>query len=199
MSAARPTCAPTLLTSHAGAFIKILYPKASVFKTWEYSLLNAAVSLVGYYFAALLVDYKLYGRRTMQMVGFAASFILYLFSAIFYEKLQEKGAPIHWFQFMYFMSSFFTQFGANCTTFLVAAESYPASIRGTAHGFSAASGKVGALIPTVVFNYLNGRDKFWFCTCTSLLLSAEIATVWLTKERLSLGSAGRADHLDIPA
>lgn len=60
------------------------------------------------------------------------------------------------------MSSFFNQFGPNCTTFLVAAEVFPASIRSTAHGFSAATGKLGALAPTILYNYIiDNQTKFW--------------------------------------
>lgn len=67
--------------------------------------------------------------------------------------------------------------------FLVAGECFPASVRSTARaslspsfsfcqrcltlltradGFSAAAGKLGALLPTVVFHYLSDRNKFWF-------------------------------------
>ncbi|GAA6043351.1 hypothetical protein JCM8097_008044 [Rhodosporidiobolus ruineniae] len=143
-------------------FIGIIHPGASLVVTWEYNLLNCAVSLCGYYCAFLLIDHKLYGRRMMQQVGFAWDFFLYLFAAIFYHKLRVPGAPIAWFQFMYQFSSFWNQAGPNCVSFLVAAECFPASIRSTAHGFSAAWGKAGALLATVVFNYLDARSKFWF-------------------------------------
>jgi hypothetical protein len=44
----------------------------------------------------------------------------------------------------------------------VAAEVYPSSIRSTAHGFSAATGKLGALLPTIIYNYVTeGRTKFF--------------------------------------
>jgi hypothetical protein len=44
---------------------------------------------------------------------------------------------------------------------LLAAEVYPAPIRSTAHGISAACGKLGALIPTIVYNYVSNQTKFW--------------------------------------
>ena len=59
------------------------------------------------------------------------------------------------------MASFFTQFGPNCVTFLVAAEVYPTSVRGSAHGISAASGKLGALIPAILYNYIPTPTRFW--------------------------------------
>ena len=42
-----------------------------------------------------------------------------------------------------------------------AAEVYPAPIRGTAHGVSAAIGKLGALAPTILYNYVDNQTKFW--------------------------------------
>lgn len=50
--------------------------------------------------------------------------------------------------------------------FLVAAECYPASVRASAHGFSAAWGKLGALAPTILYNYIDPITRFkvvpWF-------------------------------------
>ena len=62
---------------------------------------------------------------------------------------------------MYFLSSFFNQFGPNAVTFLVAAEVYPTPIRATAHGISAAAGKLGALTAAVMYNYITTQQKFY--------------------------------------
>jgi len=62
---------------------------------------------------------------------------------------------------MYFLSSFFQQFGPNCVTFLAAAEVYPVAVRATAHGFSAAVGKLGALTAAVGYSYWSTQTKFW--------------------------------------
>lgn len=49
----------------------------------------------------------------------------------------------------------------SCTTFLLAAEVFPISVRATAHGLSAASGKLGALMPAIIYNYVPNRTRFW--------------------------------------
>jgi hypothetical protein len=49
----------------------------------------------------------------------------------------------------------------SCTTFLLAAEVFPISVRATAHGLSAAAGKLGALLPAIVYNYVDNHTKFW--------------------------------------
>ena len=50
-----------------------------------------------------------------------------------------------------------------------AAEVYPSSVRSTAHGMSAAVGKLGALAPTIFFNYIGNRAKFWAVCWAGLL------------------------------
>ena len=101
----------------------------------------------------------------MQMVGFLADFILFVIPAFNFEYyVSIKGVKT--FQAMYFLSSFFNQFGPNAVTFLVAAEVYPTPIRATAHGLSAATGKLGALLAAVMYNYITTKQKFhvvpWF-------------------------------------
>ena len=101
----------------------------------------------------------------MQQVGFLLCFILFMVPAFKY-KYYTSDAHIKEFQAMYFLSSFFNQFGPNCVTFLVAAEVYPTPIRATAHGFSAACGKLGALLAAILNNYITIQQIFktvpWF-------------------------------------
>lgn len=96
----------------------------------------------------------------MQIVGFAADFILFVVPAFNYRFFTSAG-HIHAFQAIYFLSSFFNQFGPNSVSFLVAAEVYPTPIRATAHGFSAAVGKLGALTAAVLYNYIDTQTKFY--------------------------------------
>lgn len=106
------------------------------------------------------------------IVGFMCDFILFVVPAFNY-KFFTSPAHIHAFQAMYFLSSFFNQFGPNSVTFLVAAEVYPTPIRATAHGFSAAVGKLGALTASILYNYIDTQTKFyvvpWFGLAGALL------------------------------
>ena len=150
-------------------FIKILDPNSTVVGGWNWNLLNVGCSLVGYHMAAILVDHKLYGRVRMQAIGFLVIFVLFVIPAAMYGTLTKPGTPIKLFQFMYFFSSFWSQLGPNATTFLLAAEVYPSPVRATAHGFSAACGKLGALVPAVIYNYIGNHEKFWIVTWFGLL------------------------------
>lgn len=106
------------------------------------------------------------------IVGFMADFVLFVVPGYNY-KFFTSPQHIHAFQAMYFLSSFFNQFGPNSVTFLVAAEVFPTPIRATAHGFSAAVGKLGALLASVLYNYIDTQTKFhvvpWFGLAGALL------------------------------
>ncbi|PWN50905.1 MFS general substrate transporter [Violaceomyces palustris] len=146
----------------SGVFISIITGgSSSLGTTWLYNLINVGVSLCGYYLAAILMDHKQYGRKWMQINGFTADFLLFIVAAAMYDTLTVPGSGIRGFQAIYFLSGFFNQFGPNSTTFLLAAEVYPASIRATAHGVSAAVGKLGALAPAILYNYIDNKTKFW--------------------------------------
>ncbi|KAF5019884.1 hypothetical protein F66182_8088 [Fusarium sp. NRRL 66182] len=156
-----------------GQFIKVISPdSSSIFTTWTWNLVNITVSLAGYYLASLLIDNKMYGRKTMQQVGFFMCFLMFVIPAFNYEHYTSP-AGIHSFQAMYFISSFFNQFGPNSVTFLVAGEVFPTPIRATAHGFSACIGKSGALLASVLYNYIDDQTKFyvvpWFGLAGMLL------------------------------
>ncbi|KAI9810011.1 MAG: hypothetical protein M1826_003802 [Phylliscum demangeonii] len=141
-------------------FIRVISPgNQSVMEGWLYNLINVGVSLVGYYLASLLIDHKLYGRRWMQIVGFLCDFILFVIPAFHFHYYRQRS-HVASFQAMYFLSSFFNQFGPNTVTFLVAAEVFPTPIRATAHGVSAAVGKLGALAAAVLYNYISTPTKF---------------------------------------
>ena len=159
-----------------GQFIAVISNNPdSVMVGWEWNLINVAISLAGYYAAMLLIDNKLYGRRTMQLVGFLMTFIMFLIPNFNFDHFTSpKGVKA--FQAVYFLSSFFMQLGPNCVTFLVAGEVYPTPVRATAHGFSASVGKAGALLSSVLFGYIDTRTKFYVVPWFGL---AGLVITWL--------------------
>ncbi|KAI0176363.1 MFS general substrate transporter [Hypoxylon sp. FL1284] len=161
-----------------GQFIKVVTGgEGTVMTGWTWNLVNVVVSLAGYYAASMVIDNKMYGRKTMQQVGFLMCFIMFVVPAFNYEYYTSP-AGVHAFQAMYFLSSFFNQFGPNSVTFLVAGEVYPTQIRASAHGFSAMVGKSGALLAAVLYNFIGDQTKFyvvpWFGLAGML-----ITYIWL--------------------
>jgi hypothetical protein len=108
----------------------------------------------------------------MQIVGFMLCFVLFVVPAFNYDYYR-RPENIKSFQAMYFLSSFFNQFGPNSVSFLVAAEVFPTPIRASAHGMSAAWGKAGALLASVLYNYIDTQTKFyvvpWFGLAGALI------------------------------
>jgi len=82
----------------------------------------------------------------------------------FYENI--KSIP-SLFVILYGLTFFFSNIGPNTTTYILSAESFPKSIRSTAHGISAAFGKLGALFGVAIFpsfvNAFGVGPVFLFC------------------------------------
>jgi MFS family permease len=123
-----------------------------------YLLINNICALVGYYCAARVIDNPFIGRKRLQMFSFAVSAILFMATAAVFDTA-SSGAIM----FLFFASSFFGNFGANVTTYVMAAETYPTELRGTFHGLSAFLGKAGALFANIGFTYLSTDEIFWAC------------------------------------
>jgi PHS family inorganic phosphate transporter-like MFS transporter len=118
------------------------------------SLIALCGTVPGYWFTVALID--VVGRFKIQMMGFFFMTVFMLGLAFPYE---------HWpthvggFVVMYGLTFFFANFGPNATTFIVPAEIFPARLRSTCHGVSAASGKLGAIVGSFGFLYLaQSRD-----------------------------------------
>lgn len=95
-------------------FIEALNPNTeSVMVNWLWNLVNIGVELVGYYLASFFIDHKLYGRKWMQIIGFLGCFICFVIPAFAYHHYADPGGDIPSFMAMYYLSSFFGQFGPN--------------------------------------------------------------------------------------
>ncbi|KAL4429622.1 hypothetical protein ABPG77_008671 [Micractinium sp. CCAP 211/92] len=140
-------------------FINVISPGASRYVQMQWTLLNSGIALLGYYCAAFTIDRRWMGRRRLQCMGFMMMFVLFLLCGILYDEMIDHA--ISAFQTLYFLTSFFNQFGPNCTSFLVAGEVYPTDTRAFFHGISAASGKLGAIIAASVFSNVDTVTTFY--------------------------------------
>ncbi|WLF77154.1 Inorganic phosphate transporter pho84 [Lodderomyces elongisporus] len=102
-------------------------------------ILVCAGSLPGYWFSIAFIEFL--GRKTIQLGGFVILTALLCGMGFGYHKLSDGGLLG-----LYVVASFFQNFGPNVTTFIVPGEVFPTRYRSTAHGLSAAAGKVGAII-----------------------------------------------------
>lgn len=110
-------------------------------------ILVCAGSLPGYWFSAALID--IVGRKPIQIGGFIILTALFCGIGFGNSKLSSGGLLG-----LYVVAQFFQNFGPNVTTFVVPGESFPTRYRSSAHGISAACGKVGAIIAQTVLGKL---------------------------------------------
>ena len=115
-------------------------------------ILSAAGLIPGYYATFLLIDS--WGRKPIQLYGFAILTVLFVIMGFGYDKLTATDSAKKAFVFLYCLADFFQNFGPNTTTFIVPGEAFPTRYRSTAHGISAASGKLGAIVAQVGFAQL---------------------------------------------
>ncbi|KAN0086225.1 Major facilitator superfamily domain containing protein [Tylopilus felleus] len=123
-------------------------PWEKLFKISTGNIIITALGFVPGYYVSVLTIEKL-GRKIIQIQGFLMTA---LFLAILAGKFNsfDNASFIVCFTFL----QFFFNFGANATTYCYPAEVFPTKYRAFAHGISAASGKVGAIISALVFNTL---------------------------------------------
>ncbi|XP_054799076.1 probable inorganic phosphate transporter 1-7 [Prosopis cineraria] len=122
-----------------------------VFKIARAQTLIAICSTVpGYWVTVALIDRI--GRFKIQIIGFTFMTVFMFALAVPYDHWTVKGNQIG-FVVMYSLTFFFCNFGPNSTTFIVPAEIFPARLRSTCHGISAAAGKAGAIVGSFGFLY----------------------------------------------
>ncbi|KAG9441540.1 hypothetical protein H6P81_017394 [Aristolochia fimbriata] len=119
------------------------------------TLIALCSTVPGYWFTVALIDYI--GRFTIQLMGFFFMTVFMFALAFPYNHWKKHDNRIG-FVIMYALTFFFANFGPNSTTFIVPAEIFPARLRSTCHGISAAAGKAGAIIGAFGFLYA-AQDK----------------------------------------
>lgn len=126
-------------------------------------IISAAGLIPGYWVTFLFIDS--WGRKPIQLMGFAIITVLLVamgsYTAFFKNENTHADKA---FLFLYCLTNFFQNFGPNTTTFIVPGEIFPTRYRSTAHGISAASGKLGAILSQIVFSVLimkgdEGKDE----------------------------------------
>ncbi len=126
--------------------LHVLGKGATVQQSLLFNLIVFSVAAVpGYILACLYMDRI--GHRQLQLIGFPAMGAMFLMIALI-PGVTTVTAP---FLLLFGASYFFAEFGPNTTTFVLAAECYPTSVRTTGHGLSAGIAKLGAFVGVYLF------------------------------------------------
>ena len=114
------------------------------------TLIALCGTVPGYWFTVAFIDHM--GRFAIQLMGFFFMSVFMFGIAIPYKHWTLSKNRIG-FVVLYAFTFFFANFGPNTTTFIVPAEIFPARLRSTCHGISAATGKIGAIAGSLGFSY----------------------------------------------
>lgn len=126
-------------------------PWERLFKIATGNIIITALGFVPGYYATILTIEKL-GRKWIQIQGFILSALFLGILAGMFHRLSKPAFIVN-----FALLQFFFNFGANSTTYCYPAELFPTRYRAFAHGISAASGKVGAIISALAFNELSKK------------------------------------------
>lgn len=113
-------------------------------------ILICAGSIPGYWCTVFTVD--IIGRKPIQFVSFIILTGIFCILGFAYHKLHTNGLLA-----FYILAQFFQNFGPNTTTFIVPGECFPSRFRSSAHGISAALGKIGAIIAQTTIGTLQNH------------------------------------------
>ncbi|OCH94153.1 MFS general substrate transporter, partial [Obba rivulosa] len=151
---------------------------------------NLIISLAGYipsYWATfLLIDQ--WGRKSIQLMGFAVLTVLFIImGGAFVTQNSGRGGQKASISLLCLVN-FFQNFGPNTTTFIIPGGVFPTRYRSTAHGISAACGKLGAILAQLTLKGLNsdlsGQNKWirHILVIFGALMSTGITSTYLVPE-----------------
>ncbi len=152
------------------AIINSVAPHASMITTVAWNVIIFGLFAVPGYVCAFMFSDKL-GRKFIQMMGFALMTLMFLVLGLVPALAHNAAAFITVFGLSYF----FSEFGPNVTTFVLAAELFPVNLRTTGHGISAGIAKFGAFLGVLFLNGILAKLGFG----GGMLLSAGMSVVGL--------------------
>ncbi|KAJ7501251.1 phosphate permease [Mycena galericulata] len=119
------------------------------------TILAVAGLIPGYWICFALID-KI-GRKKIQLMGFAVLTVLFIimgtaFKSLISSDVRTTPTPkTTVFVVLFCLANLFQNFGPNTTTFVIPGGIFPTRYRATAHGISAATGKLGAIAAQLLF------------------------------------------------
>eukprot|EP00759_Apiculatamorpha_spiralis_P052423 PhF_6_TR5703/c0_g1_i1/m.8402/K08176/PHO84; MFS transporter, PHS family, inorganic phosphate transporter len=126
-------------------------PEEKIYELSVFGLWVALMGLPGYWCAAYVMDVRIC-KWNLQIIGFALLVPLYVCFTII---VSTPDVPMVIALLVFGVSLFISNFGPNTTTFVLPAELFPQHVRATLHGVSAACGKIGAIVGSLVFGTMS--------------------------------------------
>ncbi|THW47408.1 inorganic phosphate transporter [Aureobasidium pullulans] len=172
---------------------------------WQSLLIVSLGAIIGNILTMISINRL--GRRMIQINGFFWLFVLFLVIGTSYRKLMDTQRSSV-LVVLYILTQIFFNFGPNTTTYIIPAEVFPTRYRCTAHGISAAFGKLGAVISQCILGWITGSikdNKTYLLVFSAFMLVGLVMTVYwiphsrdkngqtLTLEELARGRAAKSE------
>ncbi|THY58763.1 inorganic phosphate transporter [Aureobasidium pullulans] len=179
--------------------------QALLANAWQSLLIVSLGAIIGNILTMISINRL--GRRMIQINGFFWLFVLFLVIGTSYRKLMDTQRSSV-LVVLYILTQIFFNFGPNTTTYIIPAEVFPTRYRCTAHGISAAFGKLGAVLSQCILGWITGSikdNKTYLLVFSAFMLVGLVMTVYwiphsrdkngqtLTLEELARGRAAKSE------
>ena len=154
--------------------------RSSIQKNSVGNIILTAISLPGFLVAYLIINKV--SKRYTQMVGFFGTAVSYLLLAFLGKTIIEHCPYVY--VIIYGISFFFQNMGPNTMRYVLSTEVYETSVRSTCSGISAASGKLGGIIGTLIFDPITEEIgvEWIFIVCAVLMIIGLFLTFFIPKK-----------------
>jgi PHS family inorganic phosphate transporter-like MFS transporter len=162
-------------------------------KTLRYNIWLGLLGLFGYVVAIWLVRKKI-SRRIHQTTGFALLGVMYFICAGMVNAMQEYLSVL---LLAYGLTFLLSNAGPNTTTYVLSGESFPAHIRTSCSGMSAAAGKAGAAVGAYAMAPLASYSlETVFCVCGAISILGALTSYVFTAKQEELDELNKSASND---
>jgi hypothetical protein len=147
-----------------------------------FGIIVGCMGLPGYLVAAALLA-RGFNPWRLQIIGFVALILTYVASGLLELFSVSATAELLVFGFSFFIANV----GPNTSTFVMPSTVYDPSVLATAHGISAAAGKIGAVLGATLFGtYGDTHLPQVLCACGGIACLGLAVTAWGAREAIRL-------------
>lgn len=165
-----------IVTYGVGLFSTLIFPTAPGYETAVTTLKINAISMLGTFVAIALAP--LVQMKALQIYGSCIMGLCFLILMTYSPELGTQSGAHSVFALLVFgLMRAADSAGPGMTTFTIPGEIFPTRLRGTAHGISAASGKLGAVVGVIIFPLMVENTSMKFVMGTMSFVCA-LTAMW---------------------
>jgi len=141
-----------IVTYGVGLYSTTIFPAEPGIASAKIVFAINAMTLPGFAGAVLLAPHMY--MKKLQLWGLLVMAALFAMLTVLFERVNRSGFG---YLSLFALMRAFDCMGPGCGTFVIPGQIFPTRMRATGHGISAAAGKLGAVIGTAIFPFLNSH------------------------------------------